>query len=374
MNLLVLAQTPPPLHGQSVMVQAMLTGLAARPGFTVHHVNFRLSDDHADIGRWRPAKILRTFALALRAVAVRLRHGCDTLYYIPAPPGKRGALYRDWLVMIACRPFFRRLVLHWHAVGLGEWLQNQAHGFERAVTLALLGRADQAIVLAESLRHDGEFLRAKHVWVVPNGVPDPGPPSTLIPGLGPCQALFLGLCSEEKGLFAAARAVLAANVAAHAPTDHPLFTLVAAGPFAAAATEEKFRALTRTHPAALRHIGFAGAAEKNILFAESRCLLFPTRYAAEGLPLVVLEALAHDLPVIGTRWRALPDVVSTEVGHLVPVGDDEALVAALLALRQSPPAPGVCRGHFLRHFQLSAHVQRIAAVLYGAAMTDPQKR
>ncbi len=363
MKLLVLAQIPPPLHGQSVMVQVMLTGLTSRPGLTLHHVNFQLSDDHADIGRWRPGKILRTFLLALRAVAARLRHGCDTLYYIPAPPGKRGALYRDWLVMLVCRPFFRRLVLHWHAVGLGEWLQTKASTFERAVTLALLGRADQAIVLAASLRHDADALRAQHVCVVPNGVPDPGPPTALIPGLGPCQALFLGLCSEEKGLFAAAEAVLAANLSAHAPTDHPCFTLVAAGPFADATTEARFRALARAHPATLRHIGFAGPGEKNILFAESRCLLFPTRYAAEGLPLVVLEALAHDLPIIGTRWRALPDVVSSEVGHLVPVGDHAALVAALLALRQSPPTTGACRAHYLKYFQLSQHVARLADAL-----------
>ena len=34
-------------------------------------------------------------------------------------PGKRAALYRDWVVMVLCRPFFRQVIHHWHAVGLG---------------------------------------------------------------------------------------------------------------------------------------------------------------------------------------------------------------------------------------------------------------
>ena len=50
-------------------------------------------------------------------------------------------LYRDWLVMVCCRPFFRHLIFHWHAVGLGEWLDHQARPFERRLSHALLERA-----------------------------------------------------------------------------------------------------------------------------------------------------------------------------------------------------------------------------------------
>ena len=105
MKLLVLAQTPPPLHGQSLMVRTLVEALPAH-GVAVHHVNLRLSRDAADIGRWRPAKLWATLAGAFQAIAARFRHGCDTLYYVPAP-GKRGALYRDWLVMLLCRTFFK---------------------------------------------------------------------------------------------------------------------------------------------------------------------------------------------------------------------------------------------------------------------------
>lgn len=358
-KLLVLAHIPPPLHGQSVMVQTLLNGLRGRPDFRLRHVNFQLSSDNADIGRWRSAKILRAAALSCHAIAARLRHGCDTLYYVPAPPGKRGALYRDWLVMALCRPFFRRLVLHWHAVGLGTWLVNRATGFEQRVTRALLGRAELSIVLADSLRDDAVFLGAQRITVVPNGVADPGPAPTRKTAPLSFQALFLGLCSEEKGLFAAAEAVVAANQS----STTKRFTLVAAGPFLHETAAARFRTLAAAHPAIIRHVGFADEAQKKLLFAASDCLIFPTHYAAEGLPLVVLEALAHDLPVIATRWRALPEVVPPSCGQLVPPHDGAALAAALVTLSAAPPNAGACREYFLRHFTLDRHLTALAAAL-----------
>ena len=363
LKLLVLAHVPPPVHGQSVMVQAMLDGLAQHPGLALHHVDFRLSRESADIGRWRCGKFTSTVRLARQAAREGRRQGCDTLYYVPAPPGKRGALYRDWAVMTMTRPYFRRLVLHWHAAGLADWLETKAKWPERAMTRALMGRADLSIVLAESLRPDAASLGARCIEVVPNGVPDPGPPASRPPGPAPFRALFLGLCSEEKGLFAAAEAVLAANRSLNAPAEKPRFHLTAAGPFAATADARRMRDLNTANPAAIQHIGFAGSAEKRALFADSDCLIFPTRYAAEGQPLVVLEALAHDLPVITTRWRALPDIVTPECGRLVAGQDAAGLAEALVDLQRSPLPAGTRRTRFLRNFTLQRHLNGLAAAL-----------
>ena len=237
-----------------------------------------------------------------------------------------------------------------------------ASAFERAITRAVLGRADLAIVLAESLRHDAAFLTARRIAVVPNGIVDPGPPPPRPGPRQPWRALFLGLCSEEKGVFLAAEAVIEANRRAGTPPDAPAFTLVAAGAFPDDASEVRFAALGATHPAAIRHAGFLTGAEKTRILGASDCLLFPSHYPAEGQPLAVIEALAHDLPVIATRWRALPELVTAEVGRIVPVGDCSALADALIAVRSSPP-PGSAREHFQRRFQLSQHLATLAGAL-----------
>lgn len=360
MKLLVLAQIPPPVHGQSVMVRTLVDGLAAH-GVAIHHVNLPLSRDASDIGRWRFGKIFRVLAACAQAVWARFAHGCDTLYYVPAP-AKRGALYRDWVVMLICRPFFRRVVLHWHAFGLGHWLATQATALERTLSRLLLGRVSLSIVLAESLRADAAALDPREIAVVANGIADPGEPPALRSSLHPFQVLFLGLCSEEKGLFTAFAAVIAANAAAPAPANEARVTLVVAGPFPDQATRIRFEELCHQHPTMLRYVGPVHGAAKTDLLRTSHCLCLPTRYPAEGQPLVLLEAMAHDLPVIATRWRAIPDTLPPEA-MLVDPGDATALAGAITRLMASPPPAGVFRRHYLGHFTTERHLARFADAL-----------
>lgn len=358
MKLLILAQTPPPLHGQSLMVRTAVDGLPGH-GIEVHHVNLRLSRDHADIGGWRPGKILAVLDACFHAVVARFAHGCDTLYYVPAP-GKRGALYRDWMVMALCRPFFRRLVLHFHNGGLGEWIEKYLTAPERWITQLLLGRADLAIVLTPSLCTDASALEPARIAVVPNGIVDPGA-TTRSPGAArPLRALFLGRCSDDKGLFDAATAVLTAN----AQLGLEEFQLVAAGGFSSPETERRFTALAQKHPGTLRHAGFVAGANLEELWSTACCLILPTRYPFEAQPLVVLEAMARGVPVIATRWRGIPETVPpADQPLLVAPGDIAALTDALLRLRETEAPQNSSRAYFQANFTLENHLARLTAVL-----------
>ena len=57
----------------------------------------------------------------------------------------------------------------------------------------------------------------------------------------------------------------------------------------------------------------------------------------EGLPLVILEAMAAGLPVVATPVGGIPEVViHQETGFLVPVENVQALGDAILRLLQNP--------------------------------------
>src|SRR5690606_32558758 len=106
------AHTPPPVHGQSLMVQTLVERLpAVTPDLKIFHVNPRLSRDTADVGNFRFRKLFILLGACARALALRIRHGSMNFYYVPAP-GRRAPLYRDWIVMALCRPFFNHLILH----------------------------------------------------------------------------------------------------------------------------------------------------------------------------------------------------------------------------------------------------------------------
>src|SRR6185369_17806399 len=157
MKVLVFAHTPPPLHGQSYMVQLMLEGFggdhrtgrrsgqgessgSSTPqdfGIECYHVNARLSHNLEDIGDVRLGKFILLLMYCLQAIWCRFRYGVTNFYYVPAP-GKRSALYRDWLVMFICRPFFKQVILHWHAAGLAKWLETVAQIRSRSLTYWLV--------------------------------------------------------------------------------------------------------------------------------------------------------------------------------------------------------------------------------------------
>jgi glycosyltransferase involved in cell wall biosynthesis len=57
----------------------------------------------------------------------------------------------------------------------------------------------------------------------------------------------------------------------------------------------------------------------------------------DGIPNVILEAMAMELPIVSTKHSAIPEVVEHEInGLLVPPGDPEALAEALSRLISKP--------------------------------------
>ena len=127
-----------------------------------------------DVGEFQGAKILLIFWFCLQAIWLRFRYGVTNFYYVPAP-GKRVALYRDWLVMLLCRPFFKHVILHWHAAGLAKWLETATPISSRALTYRLFRPVDLSIVLSRYNFADAEKLLSHQIRVVNNGIPDPCP-------------------------------------------------------------------------------------------------------------------------------------------------------------------------------------------------------
>jgi glycosyltransferase involved in cell wall biosynthesis len=81
---------------------------------------------------------------------------------------------------------------------------------------------------------------------------------------------------------------------------------------------------------------FAGAsADVRPWYAAADLVVLPSRW--EGLPLIALEALASGRPVVGTEIPGLSEVLTPEVGALVPPDDATALTAALARRLGHPP-------------------------------------
>lgn len=58
-------------------------------------------------------------------------------------------------------------------------------------------------------------------------------------------------------------------------------------------------------------------------------LVYPTHHKTEGYPGALIEACNAGIPIICTRWRALPEIVDETNGILVEPYDSKALAAAM---------------------------------------------
>lgn len=395
MKVLLFAHTPPPHHGQSFMVQQLLAALggdarqridrAVSAEFECYHVNARFSDDATDIGRPRPGKLWCLLKYCGRAWRLRGQTGVSCLLYVPAP-AQSTALVRDWLVMALLRPFFPRRVFWWQAAGMGEWLTSDAPAWKRWLTRRLLGHPSLSLVLNEWGRRDALALSSERIVVVPNFIPDPCPDFAtrmlprrkaraanrrlLLSGAHPSpageaaagvnpdhyQLLFLSLCTREKGLFDAVDAVALLNQQLAKTGISLRMVLTVAGDFRSEAERNEFAQrlggpglLDEWGESLVRMVGFVSGETKTALLQESDGLCFPTFYAAESFPIVLIEAMAWGLDIVTTRWRAIPDLFPTGFAGLVPVQAPEALAKTFEAQLGSDSA-GELREWFLQRY------------------------
>jgi glycosyltransferase involved in cell wall biosynthesis len=408
MKLLVFAHTPPPHHGQSYMVKLMLDRLGGdtrkqgkseirnpKSEIECYHVNCRYSDNLEDIGSFRVEKAWLVLRYCIEAIWCRFRYDVHAFYYVPAP-GKRAALYRDWIVMLLCRPFFRDFIHHWHAVGLGDWLEHEGTWFERRVTHWLLGEPLLGLALAIPSMRDALWFRTRHVELVANGITDPCPNfdgqvlpvrrarlaarrallagETVAPELR-AQAgadpeivgvLYLAHCTESKGLFDTLEAIVLANAST---SRGPLrFHLTVAGGFVTDAEERRFRRRIAEPDLAsvVRYAGFVSGEVKAQLLYASDLFCFPTFYEAEGQPVNLIEAMACGIAAVSTRWRTIPDLLPPDYpGIVAPHGP--AAVAERLAQLAVLDLAAALRAHFVDNFTEARHVGVLRAALLRAA-------
>lgn len=109
--------------------------------------------------------------------------------------------------------------------------------------------------------------------------------------------------------------------------------------------------------------------------ARSRAFVLSSRF--EGLPTVLVEALALGTPVIATDCRSGPREILADgaFGTLVPVDNIDALTDAIIAQILTPVAPRIGLTDWLHQFDASASVDKHAKLIEATlASPPPQSR
>lgn len=202
-------------------------------------------------------------------------------------------------------------------------------------------------------------LQVVHCGIDPARFADPLPmPKGLPEGGGTARLVAIGRLSEQKGQLLLIEAL--AMAVARTPELH--LTLVGDGelraPIEAAIARHGLQAQVRL-------AGWLDEAGVRAELAAAHALVLPS--FAEGLPMVVMEAMAAARPVLGTSIAGMPELVRPqETGWLVPAGDVAGLAEAMIELAATPTAALAAMGQAGRARVLARHdVGREAAKLAG---------
>ena len=118
-------------------------------------------------------------------------------------------------------------------------------------------------------------------------------------------------------------------------------------------------------------LGWRSNAEVRERIGRARALLLPS--FAEGLPIVLMEALALGRPVVTTYIAGIPELVDRSCGWIVPAGSEDDLVAALDAAMRATPGELAALGREGRRrveerHDLHASAARLRSLFAAAAM------
>jgi glycosyltransferase involved in cell wall biosynthesis len=212
------------------------------------------------------------------------------------------------------------------------------------------------IVLSPAWALEIETISGRVTEIVPN--PVRLPERTADPRADPPVVLALGRLGPDKGSY-----LLLAAFAAIAQR-HPAATVVMAGDGEVEGVLAAARAAGLADRVSVP--GWVDRAEVDRLLRTATVFALPSRI--EGLPMSMLEAMAHGLPVVVTPVGGIPDVVTDGVdGRLVRPDDPEGLAAALDSLLSDREAAArlgaAARRVMAEEYEIHVVAERVAAVV-----------
>ena len=285
----------------------------------------------------RPVRLLRAMALTLRMGRRSRRPLWAHLAYLA-----EACRIEPWLYAASVEHVHAHfgtnsadVAMLMHALGGPQW-SFTVHGPDEFDNAKLIGLAEKvqrcAFVIAVSSYGRSQLFRwveNQHwpkVHVVHCGL-EAGyctVPASLAPP--PRRLICVGRLCEQKGQ------LLLLEAARRLATMEVEFELVLAGDGVRPAERAQIETFIERHKLQdrIRITGWISGAEVREEILAARALVLPS--FAEGLPIVIMEAMALRRPIISTFVAGIPELVHPgEHGWLVPAGDVEALVGAMQA-------------------------------------------
>jgi glycosyltransferase involved in cell wall biosynthesis len=380
-KILFILHYPPPVHGSSIIGSYIKDSPIINEEFKCRYINVGTSNTIEEIGKGGFCKFFRYMVLIWQIEKHILTFRPNLCYFSLNTQGI--GFYKDAVIVILVRIFGVKPVYHFHNKGVSlrqnKVIDNLLYHF--------VFRKAEVILLSKHLYPDiRKYVPENNVHYCPNGIPDveesverkawsgersaenrehdedriirrknDGAMSAIV------EILFLSHLIESKGVFVLVDAL---KLLKDKDIDFHGTLIGGEGDI----TEMQLK--SRIDAAGLgNRILVAGkkfGEEKQIAMRSADIFVLPTYQ--ECMPLVLLEAMQHSLPVVSTFEGAIPDVVEDGVtGFLVLQRDAIALAEKIELLIKNPElrtSMGIAgRKRYENNFTISIFENRLKEIL-----------
>ncbi|MBP2232156.1 glycosyltransferase involved in cell wall biosynthesis [Azospirillum agricola] len=274
---------------------------------------------------------------------------------------EKGSFLRKAAIQAVAGLFSCPTVVHLHGASFVEYFESGA--FPRAISRWLFNRCGRAVVLGDNWRDylvQSVGTDPHKVRVLYNAVPDIGAdlaPRDPPPPGAELSLLVLANLSERKGIGTLLRACQRLK-------ERGLRFHVTIG---GGGDVDGYRRMAESLGVAeeCRFLGWVSREDAHAHIKSHDLLLLPSTH--EGLPMVILEALSAQLPVITTPVGSIPEVLTDgETARIIPVNDPAALADAIAGLAADPALHRKLaeqgRRLFLKQFVIDAYGKSLLAI------------
>ena len=323
-KLFFILHLPPPVHGAAMMGKYIHDSRVINEVFDCRYFNLTLAKNLQDIGKGGIRK-LRNFIRQLGKIRTEVRTFQPDLCYV-TPNAKGGAFYKDFVVVMMLKAMGQKVVVHYHNKGvatrqnriLDNWLYQR---FFRNL---------KVILLAKPLYQDiCKYVKEKDVYFCPNGIPVQQELPVRI-NHKEFNILFLSNMMEAKGVWDLVEACRILK------EKGKKFHCHFVGKWSDISEEEFQRKIHLFNMGnCISAYGGKYGNEKEIYFQKADVFVLPTHN--ECFPLVLLEAMEHELPCISTQEGGIAAIIDEgKTGYVVERKNPQALAGKIERLIDQP--------------------------------------
>src|SRR5680860_738135 len=304
-SILIIGPLPPPFTGTTVSFQHLRDFLKDHPDVDLHVLDTMGVRGNGLKGIFRFCRLLwRMFSLARKSDVVTLHCSTTALHIMGT------------VALLVSRLARRPLIIRKFA---GDDYRTTLGSMGGKIAEAVLRRSDLYLAQTQQLMQDARKRGIGNVSWYPTNRPVPESAQPVPSGGEQCLCfVYVGRVCEAKGMR------LLADIAERLPNG---VTIDIYGPW--------YDDLEKTVFDNCPNIRYRGMLKPEEIITTMRkydASLLPTHYRGEGYPGAVLESYIAGLPVIATRWQALPEIIDDSVGILVEPKNADDLLQAMMRL------------------------------------------